>query len=219
MIDCPHKKEIMQEFEELLKIAAHLHHPTKGCPWDLSQTLKSMQAYILEETHEVLEAIDEGENSQILEELGDLLYTVIFCAKIGEKENRFTLKEILKALSEKLIRRHPHIFQQSDKISVEEVMQKWEDIKKNEKKTKVSKAFPPTLPSLQRASKLVSKMKKKISFSVPSNREEELAQEVFDLVVKAQDEKIDIESAFRKFLSKKEREVFPPDESLQSTPS
>ena len=93
---------MMQAFDDLLKVAQVLNGPT-GCPWDLKQTFFSLQPYVLEEAHEVVEAVDSQNDKEIVEELGDLLYTVIFYAKIAEKEFRFSMEEIVKCVTDKLI--------------------------------------------------------------------------------------------------------------------
>lgn len=200
----------MQEFDELIQVADTLNNPQGGCPWDLSQTFQTLRSYILEEAHEALEAVDSGDEEHMMEELGDLLYTVVFYAKIAERENRFTLKQILSRLREKLIRRHPHIFGEKRDASIKEVMQKWEEIKKEEKKDRKSPldGIPKTLPSLQRAYKITRTMKKKgytPSERKPSNPEEELALQIFSLVAKGAAEGIDVESAFRLLLSEEEQ--------------
>ena len=87
----------MKEFKDLMEVA-DLLNSEKGCPWDLEQTFETLLPYVLEEAHEVLEAVDEGKDEDIIEELGDLFYTVVFYAKVAEREKRFTLKEILDTL-------------------------------------------------------------------------------------------------------------------------
>src|SRR5579863_8504265 len=99
----------MEQFDSLLRVAERLLGPN-GCPWDQTQTFASLQPYVLEQAHEVIEAVDLDNDKKILEELGDLLYTVIFYAKLAEKTGRFSLEEILVSIRDKLVRRHPHIF-------------------------------------------------------------------------------------------------------------
>ena len=99
----------MKQFDELISVAEKLLSP-EGCPWDLKQTFTTLQPYVLEEAHEVIEAVDLNDDSKILEELGDLLYVIVFYGKLGEKQGRFSLKDIIDTIKEKLIRRHPHIY-------------------------------------------------------------------------------------------------------------
>jgi len=152
----------MKEFASLLEVATVLNSP-EGCPWDLEQTFASLRPYVLEEAHEVLEAVDTDDDQQMIEELGDLFYTVIFYAKVAERENRFSIKEILEQLRAKLIRRHPHVFGEEKAKSMEEVIQKWERVKDGENASKGRKSaldgIPITLPSLQKAQKLMGRIK------------------------------------------------------------
>jgi len=198
----------MKEFDSLLKIAEILNSP-EGCPWDRKQTFASLRPYVLEEAHEVLEAIDSDEDAAIIEELGDLFYTVIFYAKVAEKEKRFSIKEIIKALEAKLIRRHPHVFGEKKAKSMEDVIKNWEKAKSEEKKERKSAldGIPKTLPSLLRAQKILGRIKKNgigKSEKIAQTEEEILAKQILDIVHKANDSEIDIESAFRVALSQEE---------------
>lgn len=200
----------MKSFDDLLEIAAILHGP-KGCPWDREQTLETLRPYILEETHEVLEAIDSKEDGDILEELGDLLYTIIFCTKITEKEERFSINDVLESVREKLIRRHPHVFGEDTANSIDDVFRHWNRIKSEENKDKgrasLIDGIPKTLPSLFRAQKLLKRIEKA---HIPERKEEpkdlsqELAQQILKLVRLAIKEDIDLESAFREELQQEE---------------
>ena len=100
-----------------------------GCPWDLEQTPESLKTFLLEEAHEVAEAIDSGVDSAVREELGDLLMNIFLQARIAEERGSFTLEDIASGISEKLIRRHPHVFGDGVARSSAEVRQKWEEIK------------------------------------------------------------------------------------------
>lgn len=197
----------MKEFIELLDVAEKLHDPDSGCPWDLVQTFESLREYVLEEAHEVLEAVDSGLDVDIVEELGDLLYCIIFYAKVAEKQKRFHLSDILNTVKEKLIRRHPHIFGEIGPKDVDEVIQNWEKIKKEEKQERKSAldGIPKTLPSLHRASKGIKKMKKK-GFNPTLDTEDKYARDLYDLVARSVEEGIDIESVFRTLVSQSEEE-------------
>ncbi|NGX59356.1 MAG: Nucleoside triphosphate pyrophosphohydrolase [Chlamydiae bacterium] len=197
---------MMDTFKELIEIADTLNNPDGGCPWDLKQTFQSLRPYILEEAHEALEAIDNEEDDRIVEELGDLFYTVIFYAKVAEREKRFSIKNIIEHLKAKLIRRHPHVFGEKKAASVEDVIRNWDKIKKDRKSA--LDGIPQTLPSLQRAYKILCRMKKK-GYSTPSRESEDhadtLAQQIYAIVQRAAEEGVDIESAFRTLLSKEEK--------------
>lgn len=199
----------MKEFQELIAVANALHDPDGGCPWDLEQTFESLRVYMLEESHEALEAIDSGNDQEIIEELGDLLYTIIFYGKIAEREKRFSLGHVLDGVRQKLVRRHPHVFGEKQGASMDEIKQNWEAIKKEEKQERTSSldGIPKHLPALHKAFMMLRRMKKKgytpTKFQ-PSSEEEKLALEIYEVMQKAADEKLDVESAFRTFLTKEE---------------
>ncbi len=202
-------------FKELLEITDRLHGPN-GCPWDREQTFASLKPYILEEAHEALDAIDEGDDQKILEELGDLFYTTIFYAKVADKEGRFSIDDLLEKLCTKLVRRHPHVFGKEEAKSVEDVKQHWERIKKEEGKNREEKSaldsIPKTLPSLARGQKILKRMQKSQYPFVPSSssgeqkeqNESALAARLLDLVCEATEADIDLEQAFRTLLKEQE---------------
>ncbi|MDN3506218.1 MAG: MazG family protein [Simkaniaceae bacterium] len=200
----------MHGFKELIEVADTLNQPDGGCPWDLEQTFETLRPYILEEAHEALEAIDSGDDAHIIEELGDLFYTVIFYAKVAERDNRFSMSHIIDGLKTKLIRRHPHVFGEKKGASMDEVMHNWEAIKQEEKQERKSAldGIPKSLPALQRAYKILRKMKKK-GFASPKREEktktDALAGKIYDLVREAAHEELDVESAFRTLLAKEEK--------------
>lgn len=200
----------MKEFKDLMEVA-DLLNSEKGCPWDLEQTFETLLPYVLEEAHEVLEAVDEGKDEDIIEELGDLFYTVVFYAKVAEREKRFTLKEILDTLRKKLVRRHPHVFGDAAN-DMETIKNNWEKIKKQEKSHRKNPldGIPKTLPILTRGQKVIRSMKKygvESSAAISKNRSEELAHQIFTLICEATIEEIDIESAVRKVISSMEKEL------------
>lgn len=125
----------MQEFQSLIDIIERLLAPD-GCPWDREQTTRSMRSCLIEETNEVIEAIDHDDNRQMEEELGDLLFNVVFLCRLAEKEGRFNLKDVLQSIIAKLIRRHPHVFGEGKILATtEEVLKQWKEIKEQEKKS------------------------------------------------------------------------------------
>jgi len=119
--------------QKLIEVVAKLRSPNGGCPWDLAQTPQSLIPYVIEEAYEVVDAIRFGDEKAIAEELGDLLLQVVLQAQIAKEYNQFTITEVAQGITEKLIRRHPHVFGDVEVESVEEVRQNWEQIKATEK--------------------------------------------------------------------------------------
>jgi len=147
----------MKEFAELARIMKKLRHPRRGCPWDLAQSPQSLKEYILEEAHELIEAIDRGQDEEIKEELGDLLLQIIFLAQMSEEKKKFSIRDVITTISEKLVRRHPHIFGQVKVNGADEVKANWEQIKIAEKnKQSVISDYPPTMPSLLLANRIAA---------------------------------------------------------------
>jgi MazG family protein len=208
----------MKEFEELVEVAEKLNGPD-GCPWDWKQNFFSLQPYVLEESYELLEAVDEGDNRKIIEELGDYLYVAIFYCQIAQKEARFTLKEVLKRLKEKLVYRHPHVFGKNKLDKEEEIVQQWEALKKEEMTHRKSllDGIPKGFPTLNRAQKILQKLNRKASAflpDVPEEKvtEEEMGEQLLGLLVQAEHQGIDIESVLRRRINKLE-EAFRKSES------
>lgn len=147
----------MKEFSELVRIMKKLRHPKRGCPWDLAQTPQTLKEYILEEAHELIEAIDRGQGQEIKEELGDLLLQIVFLSQMAEEKGQFSIRDVITGLSEKLIRRHPHIFAKTKVTGADEVKANWEQIKIAEKnKQSVISDYPPAMPSLLLANRIAS---------------------------------------------------------------
>ena len=194
----------MKQFDELWDVATKLHGPD-GCPWDRRQTFFSLQPFVLEEAHEVVEAVDRGSDAEVLEELGDLLYTVIFYAKIAQKESRFSMEQILETIKAKLIRRHPHVFEDLKVESEEEIAQNWERIKREEGKEQKHPGggLSEKLPTLVKAQKIVRNLCRSGKLTLkdqPKAKEEEIAQELFAILQKAEASEVDAESALRRIL-------------------
>jgi MazG family protein len=124
-----------EAFQKLVDIMARLRGPD-GCPWDREQTLESLRGFLLEETHEVLDAIDRGDTDALRGEIGDLIFEGVFLAQVAADVGRFTVVESLHAITAKLIRRHPHIFDPSGRPldTAGEVVQQWEQIKAQEQR-------------------------------------------------------------------------------------
>ncbi|MCP4195856.1 MAG: nucleoside triphosphate pyrophosphohydrolase [Proteobacteria bacterium] len=144
-------------FTELAEIIRRLRAPG-GCPWDRKQTPKSLKSFIVEETYEVLDAIDNENPGEICEELGDLLLQIILQAEIGAEQGQFTIEDVVRGLSKKLIHRHPHVFGDTSVENADEVLVNWEQLKKEEKENRgLFDGLPRHLPSLQRASRMGEK--------------------------------------------------------------
>jgi len=138
---------IYQEFARLLEIVKILRGP-QGCEWDQAQTSNSLSPYFLEEAHEVLEAIQEGDSRKLKAELGDLLLHIVFQAQIAEEQGQFNLLESIRNINSKLIRRHPHVFGDAKVANVHEIKQNWEEIKLQEGRKSLMDGLPKTLPAL-----------------------------------------------------------------------
>ncbi|HET9481543.1 MAG TPA: nucleoside triphosphate pyrophosphohydrolase, partial [Candidatus Polarisedimenticolia bacterium] len=150
-------------FEDLVAVMARLRGPD-GCPWDREQTLESLKTYLVEETYEAIEAIDAGDPRMIKEELGDLLLEVVFLAQVCSESGLFGIQDVVVGISEKLVRRHPHVFGERKAGSANEAIRRWEDIKNEEKKARAGgeapsllAGVPPHLPALLRAHRLSTK--------------------------------------------------------------
>jgi MazG family protein len=147
--------------ERLLSIMERLRGP-QGCPWDREQTLRTLRPYVLEETYEVLEAIDTGDPREHCEELGDLLLQIVFQAQLRKEEGRFDFADVAEAISGKLVSRHPHVFGSSDAKDAEAVLRQWAALKREEKKARgggesVLEGVPREMPALARADRLTEK--------------------------------------------------------------
>lgn len=139
---------------ELIRLQARLRAPD-GCPWDREQTHRTLGRHLLEETHELLEAIDVDDPDAIREELGDLLLQVTFHAQIAAEEGRFDIDDVAQGLVEKLVRRHPHVFGDVHVSGAQEVLVNWERLKAEEKGERgVEDDIPASLPALARAGKV-----------------------------------------------------------------
>jgi tetrapyrrole methylase family protein/MazG family protein len=147
--------------DELVKIMATLRSE-KGCPWDREQTRESLKPFIVEEAYEVLEAIDERNPEAVREELGDLLFQIIFQCQIASERGDFTLSDVIETIAWKMIGRHPHVFGDARLKTSDEVIASWDEHKKREGKQRDSilEGIPKTLPALLRARKLQARASK-----------------------------------------------------------
>ncbi len=150
------KPATMQQFETIIK---QLRAP-QGCPWDREQTHQSLTHYLIEETYELVEAIDENNAEKIQEELGDLLLHVVMHSTIAEEQKEFTLTDVIETIMQKMIRRHPHVFKGVEIDSLDDIWKSWDAIKKQEKghdgsvSNSLLKGIPKQLPALLRAEKI-----------------------------------------------------------------
>ncbi|HYW93579.1 MAG TPA: nucleoside triphosphate pyrophosphohydrolase [Gammaproteobacteria bacterium] len=144
----------------LLEIMARLRDPEAGCPWDLAQDFRSIVPHTLEEAYEVADAVESGDLRHLRDELGDLLFQVVFLARLGEELSLFDFDAVVAALSDKLVRRHPHVFGEARVADADEQRRSWEQIKAQERARAASPGaseldgIPAALPALSRAAKI-----------------------------------------------------------------
>lgn len=211
----------MSEIQQLLQTIAKLRSP-EGCPWDKEQTHESLKKYLIEETYEVLEAIDSGSSEDLLEELGDLLFQICLHSQIEAEKNTFDFEAVAKRVNDKMILRHPHVFN-PDTLSIdnaEDVIDQWEKIKAQEKPPSQSPfaSIPKALPSLARAIKVLKKADKiKTSYVLSKSaldeqidniqNPDELAKVLLNICQKAKQLKIDPEEALRQLIIQTETKM------------
>ncbi len=146
-----------KSFEDLVELSKFLRSP-EGCPWDREQTLNTLRTFILEEAHEVIQAIEMNDIEELKEELGDLLYQILFTSQICNEEGKFTVEGVLNQLYYKLIRRHPHVFGEEKAKDAEEAVKRWHGEKLKEKTRKRNLLqIPRSLPALLRAQRVGEK--------------------------------------------------------------
>jgi XTP/dITP diphosphohydrolase len=151
----------LEALSELVAVVSRLRDPQTGCPWDLEQTHASLVPYVIEEAHEVADAIRHGDDGHLEEELGDLLLQVVLHAQIAREQGRFDLASISRAISSKLIRRHPHVFGGAQAKDVAAVKQTWEAIKAEERQQKTTRSGE-THPATPSASPLSDQLNRKL---------------------------------------------------------
>lgn len=155
------KKEEKATLEQLADIMKKLRSP-EGCPWDREQTKESLKPFLIEEAYEVLEALEEGNSEKLKEELGDLLFQIMFYTQVTEELGEFNVYDVIQTVKEKMIRRHPHVFGQAKAETSAEVLINWEHIKRGEKdissRRSVLDGVPKKLPALLRAHRVQDKV-------------------------------------------------------------
>jgi len=228
----------------LLEIMDKLRDPG-GCPWDREQTLRSLTPYLLEEAHEVIEAIEAGDAAHHREELGDLLFQVVFHAEIGAERGEFTMADVLARLGDKMINRHPHVFGDAHVQTPGQALTQWEAIKQREaeaqgRRRSVIDGVPRALPGLVRAQRIQSKAAR-VNFDWPdaqaawakveeeaaetsaalatgdrSRIEEELGDMLFSLVNVARLASLDAEEALQRAIEKFRRRFTTMEDDLNA---
>ncbi len=202
------------DFQHLVAIIDRLLGPD-GCPWDQEQTVHSLSHMVLEEICELIDALDETDSEKQADELGDVMIVALFLAKVAEKEHRFSWTLPLQKAALKMIRRHPHIFNEEQKLtSAKAVEQRWDDIKATEVehsgRTTRLDGIPKSLPALAMMQKLLSKVKKAPSLHPASedllqsprdSEEEELGRRIAQLIVEGDRRGIQAEHALRLFFT------------------
>jgi XTP/dITP diphosphohydrolase len=168
------------------------------CPWKQEQTHRSLARYLLEETHETLEAIERGDHAHLREELGDLLLQVVFHAVIAEEAGVFDLDDVARGITEKMVRRNPHVFASAESMSAAEVDAQWQRIKAEEKgRERVEEGLPPTLPALLYADKLLGRLADEGRPASVDPGSADLGERLLALVAEAREAGVDPEQALR----------------------
>ena len=205
----PHPK-----LEELIAVLEQLRAPG-GCAWDRDQTHESLVQYLIEETYELVDAIESGSREEMIEELGDVLYQVIFHSDIAAEAGQFTLEDVAAHMTAKMIGRHPHVFGDTTAETAADVVAVWDDLKKIEKpgRTSVLDGIPQGMPSLGLADKLLGKAGKLglvdvgAQASIPLDDEEELGGLLLAIVASAKASGLDAERALRSTLRGLQQEI------------
>lgn len=219
------------QFETLVQIMERLRGDD-GCPWDREQTRQTLKPFLIEEAYEVVEAIDEEDPKQIMEELGDLLFQVVFHAQVAAERREFTIGQVLAATTEKMVRRHPHVFGDGTASTAHEVLEQWEELKRKERHVASTApvsaldGVPRELPALLRAQRLQDKasrvgfdwpeisgvtakleeelgeLTEAIGSATPEAIEQELGDVLFSLVNLARFLNLNAEEALRKSVAR-----------------
>lgn len=208
---------------DLLETMATLRGPG-GCPWDVEQDHQSIAQCLIDECSELLETIDTLDMEHMREELGDVLLQVVFHSQIAKENGHFDFDAVAAEINEKLVRRHPHVFGDADLETSEEVFERWEQIKAEEKKNKpqqaqVFKNLPPALPAMLYAFEIYKQIRKKelptgdvfaagqLNGEAEKLSEEEVGRQLFALSSACRDKGIDPESAVRRYAQKVKMET------------
>jgi uncharacterized protein YabN with tetrapyrrole methylase and pyrophosphatase domain len=206
--------------DEVLEVMARLRSPKGGCPWDLEQDHRTLRYHAVEEVYELLDAIEAGDEHEMIEELGDLLLQIVFHCQLGKERHAFDFDTVCRRLVDKLVRRHPHVFGTADVKQVEAVLSNWEKIKRAEKvgtrheRPSVFDGIPRHLPALLKAEKLVKKARKAKLVAAredtrPPGRSRgsraQIAKALFELAARAQAKGWSAEELLQSEIKKRER--------------
>lgn len=186
----PYPPKNLNQFASLVQVIADLRGPD-GCPWDKEQTHQSLVQYAIEETYEMVEAIEQRDDPHICEELGDVLFQVVLHAQLAKDRGAFSIEDVIESITAKIVRRHPHVFAGVKVTGIEQIFENWDQIKAAEKVGTKSAAFsksasafdvPLSLPALQRAAKIGAKTRK-LKFDWGETREvlTQLKAEIIEL--------------------------------------
>lgn len=223
----------MTKLESLIATASQLRNPG-GCPWDAEQTHRSLVQYLLEETYELIDAIESGSREDVIEELGDVLYQVIFHSDLGSTGTlgaTFDIEDVAEFMEQKMRSRHPHVFGTEAELALfkaetgDDVVQNWENHKKKEKpgRTSILDGVPQAMPALALASKVMGKAEKiglldNSEASIPLSSEDELGKLLLAVVASARANGFDSERALREATKELQVEIrsFELDEATNA---
>jgi len=211
------------KLDELIATLEKLRAPG-GCAWDREQTHASLVQYLIEETHELVDAIEAGDDAELVEELGDVLYQVLFHADIAAEEGRFTLEDVAAHMTQKMVGRHPHVFGSEEEKTADEVVTLWDERKKLEKpgRTSVLDGIPQGMPSLALADKILGRaakvgiLEETDDAPLPIDNEEELGGLLLAIVASAKAGGLDAERALRVTLRALQDEIREAETLLQN---
>ena len=208
-----------EAIEELIAIMDRLLGGD-GCPWDREQTHASLVRYLIEETYEVIDAINQGNMDELANELGDLLLQIVFHAALAERDGKFTFADVARRVSRKMVDRHPHVFGSMQLKTAEEVLDNWEGFKKKEGKKYLLEGIPQGLPALLRAEKMQEKAAR-VGFDWPDvNGALAKFQEEVEELVQAENQKDKFEETgdlFFALVNIARMEGIEPEQALQAS--
>jgi MazG family protein len=201
--------------DEVLKVMARLRAPKGGCPWDLEQDHMTLRYHAVEEVYELMDAVEAGDDQEMVEELGDLLLQIVFHCQLARERGAFDFDTVCRRLVDKLVRRHPHVFGTADVKEVDAVLSNWEKIKRAEKvgtkheRPSVFDGIPKHLPALLRAEKLVKKARKAKLITPESKKvsRARITEELFALAAAAQAQGWSAEELLSAEIKRREREL------------
>lgn len=182
----------MKSFDDLIYIMERLRGEG-GCSWDKEQTYESLRPYLIEESYEVVDAIIEHDMNNLKEELGDLIMHIVFLSQMAKEDNIFNIDDVLRGINEKLVRRHPHVFKENKSITTEEILEQWENIKIDERKSSskerksILEGIPSALPAMLTSFKLMDRASR-VGFEY---------ENTFDSMLKIEEEFNEVKEAYK----------------------